>query len=265
MRLIADAQINIGFAEKDARRVAGKSDAEKAALERKARRLELLIDVDKVEKQDLEIYHHYKIFEHLFGEDTYFHNVQDLNVAFGDAEMYNGNIIVAQSMSHEPKVEIENIATGSFSTILLVNLDGNVFEGLEGEVVQWMVKDIPDGKLVKEGVEVLPYLRPLPFMGLKSPIYEYEFTESLKPAQREFPVKAMPFDLYLDMYRDPKEMEEEILEERLRRAQIKDYRASKWIDPDYNENKKTLPAWLHARLLERKGRYAGIYDNAIKN
>ncbi|CAJ0569898.1 unnamed protein product, partial [Mesorhabditis spiculigera] len=231
MRLIADAQINIGFAEKDARRVAGKSDAEKAALERKARRLELLIDVDKVEKQDLEIYHHYKIFEHLFGEDTYFHNVQDLNVA----------------------VEIENIATGSFSTILLVNLDGNVFEGLEGEVVQWMVKDIPDGKLVKEGVEVLPYLRPLPFMGLKSPIYEYEFTESLKPAQREFPVKAMPFDLYLDMYRDPKEMEEEILEERLRRAQIKDYRASKWIDPDYNENKKTLPAWLHARLFGEEG------------
>ncbi|VDM56239.1 unnamed protein product [Angiostrongylus costaricensis] len=60
-------------------------------------------------------------------------------------------------------------------------------------------------------------------MGLKSPLYEYKYNEPLKPEQKEFPKKPQPFDLYLDMYRDPKEIEQELLEERLRRAQLDDY------------------------------------------
>lgn len=60
-------------------------------------------------------------------------------------------------------------------------------------------------------------------LGLKSPQFEYEYTPALKPEQKEFPKKAQPFDLYLDMYRDPKEVEAELLEERLKRAQLDDF------------------------------------------
>ncbi|KHJ97307.1 phosphatidylethanolamine-binding protein [Oesophagostomum dentatum] len=34
-------------------------------------------------------------------------------------------------------------------------------------------------------------------MGLKSPLYEYEYNEPLKPDQKEFPKKPQPFDLYV--------------------------------------------------------------------
>ena len=30
---------------------------------------------------------------------------------------------------------------------------------------------------------------------LKSPLYEYKYTEALKPEQKEYPLKAQPFDL----------------------------------------------------------------------
>uniref|UniRef100_A0A0K0DFG9 Large ribosomal subunit protein mL38 n=1 Tax=Angiostrongylus cantonensis TaxID=6313 RepID=A0A0K0DFG9_ANGCA len=102
-------------------------------------------------------------------------------------------------------------------------------------------------------------------MGLKSPLYEYKYNEPLKPEQKEFPKKPQPFDLYLDMYRDPKEIEQELLEERLRRAQLDDYQAPKWLDPNYNENKKVLPAWQHRRILAREGRYKALYENVLKS
>ncbi|PIO57550.1 hypothetical protein TELCIR_21036, partial [Teladorsagia circumcincta] len=70
---------------------------------------------------------------------------------------------------------------------------------------------------------------------------------------------------YMDMYRDPKEVEQELLEERLRRAQLDDYQAPKWRDPNYNENKKELPAWQHRRILAREGRYRALYNNALKS
>ncbi|KJH46607.1 phosphatidylethanolamine-binding protein [Dictyocaulus viviparus] len=102
-------------------------------------------------------------------------------------------------------------------------------------------------------------------IGLKSPIYEYKYNEALKPEQKEFPKKPQPFDLYLDMYRDPKEVEQELLVERLRRAQLDDYEAPKWLDPNYNENKRVLPAWQHRRILAREGRYRALYDNVLKS
>ncbi|KHJ97308.1 hypothetical protein OESDEN_02717 [Oesophagostomum dentatum] len=67
------------------------------------------------------------------------------------------------------------------------------------------------------------------------------------------------------MYRDPKDVEQELLEERLKRAQLSDYREPKWIDPNYNENKKNLPAWQHRRLIARNGKYRALYDNVVKS
>lgn len=99
------------------------------------------------------------------------------------------------------------------------------------------------------------------FTGLKSPLYEYRYTPALKPIQREFPEKPQPFNLYLDLYRDPKEVEQEILEQRLSTVQLEDVQEPKWLDPDYVENKKTLPAWLHAKIIDRKGVGHAKYSN----
>ncbi|VDO61553.1 unnamed protein product [Heligmosomoides polygyrus] len=223
------------------------------------------------------------------------------------------------------QVRIESVKPGEYNTLFMVNLDGNPYEK-EGEVVHWIVANIPDGKGVEDGEELVPYLQPLPFngsgyhrvalllfrhenpdslagrvlsmpklykqhedvitpssvsffqttydisvksklhaMGLKSPIYEYQYNEALKPEQKEFPKKPQPFDLYMDMYRDPKEVEKELLEERLQRAQLDDYQAPKWLDPHYNENKRELPAWQHRRILARDGRYRALYNNALKS
>ncbi|XGW23480.1 hypothetical protein V3C99_005593 [Haemonchus contortus] len=326
--------IDIGFAQRPKRVSVAKTDEERAVLERKARKMELLVDPETTEFSSFTVLQHYGIFEHLFGPGTFFHNVQDLDVAYGDNAVYFGNTISASLLSSKPEVKIESVKPGEYNTLMMVNLDGNPYEK-EGEVAHWVVANIPDGKSIDDGEELVPYLEPLPFcgtgyhrivfilfrhekpvkslplfysetlagrifsmsamykqnedlitpscatffqttyeisvknrlhkMGLKSPIYEYQYNEALKPEQKEFPKKPQPFDLYMDMYRDPKEVEQELLEERLRRAQLDDYQAPKWLDPNYNENKKELPAWQHRRILAREGRYRALYNNALKS
>lgn len=326
--------INIGFEQRSKPVSVLKTEEERAVLERKARRMELLVDPETTQFSTLTVLQHYGIFEHLFGPGTFFYNVQGLDAAYGDNPVCYGNTISAELTLSKPQVRIESVKPGEYNTLFMVNLDGNPYEK-EGEVVHWIVANIPDGKGVEDGEELVPYLQPLPFngsgyhrvalllfrhenplkslpllysdslagrvlsmpklykqhedvitpssvsffqttydisvksklhaMGLKSPIYEYQYNEALKPEQKEFPKKPQPFDLYMDMYRDPKEVEKELLEERLQRAQLDDYQAPKWLDPHYNENKRELPAWQHRRILAREGRYRALYNNALKS
>ncbi|KAJ1359756.1 hypothetical protein KIN20_018551 [Parelaphostrongylus tenuis] len=326
--------INIGFAPRPAPPVKVKSEEDRAVLERKSRKMELRIDSESVAYSSTNVVRHYGVFDHLFGKGVYFENVQNIDIAFGDNAVFFGNTLSASLTSSKPQVRLESIKTGEYNTLIMLNLDGNPYEK-QGEIVHWMVANIPDGEGVESGNEVVSYLQPLPFcgtgyhrvvfvlfrhenplqrlpqlnsdslegrifqmshfykenedtitpscisffqtsydisvknrlhlMGLKSPIYEYKYNEALKPEQKEFPKKPQPFDLYLDMYRDPKEIEQELLEERLRRAQLDDYQAPKWLDPNYNENKVVLPAWQHRRILAREGRYKALYDNALKS
>ncbi|KAL6731052.1 hypothetical protein Aduo_001963 [Ancylostoma duodenale] len=325
---------NIGFAPRQKQPAVPKTDAQREQMERKSRKMELLVDPDSTNFTTLAVLNHYKVFEHLFGTGVYFDNVQDMDISFGEHGVYYGNTLSADVTSSRPQVQIESVKAGGYNTLFMINLDGNPFEK-EGSVAHWIVANIPDGKGVKEGEEVVKFVQPLPFcgsgyhriafvlfrhdqpmksfpqlnsdslegrvfsmshfykqnedvitpssvlffqtsyddsvrkqlhkMGLKSPIYEYKYNGPLKPAQREFPKKPQPFDLYLDMYRDPKEVEQELLEERLKRAQLDDYQAPKWLDPNYNENKKNLPPWQHRRILAREGRYRALYNNVIKS
>jgi large subunit ribosomal protein L38 len=79
-------------------------------------------------------------------------------------------------------------------------------------------------------------------LGMKSPRYWYEWNEDYKPEQKEFPMKAMPFDLYLDMYRSPESVRREIEKKRIERlVREGEIKPSKYPDIFYAENKKKLP------------------------
>lgn len=56
------------------------------------------------------------------------------------------------------QIEIESINAEGLNTVIVVNADGNPFEG-KGEVCHWMVANIPDGKEIEEGEEVLPWMQ----------------------------------------------------------------------------------------------------------
>lgn len=97
-------------------------------------------------------------------------------------------------------------------------------------------------------------------LGMKSPRFWYDWNEPLKPPQKEFPMKPMPFDEYLDMYRNPKEVERtlyrEWLDELVHKGQVE---KPKYPDIFYAENKKRMPVWIHRRYME-KNTGSGIYE-----
>ncbi|CCD68049.1 Large ribosomal subunit protein mL38 [Caenorhabditis elegans] len=327
-------QINIGFKRREVAGKAEKSAEDRIELERKSRHMQLKIDIDHLDVENLSIYRHFQVFDHLFGDNIFFENVQNLQVNFeNDIVVHSGNVITANSTLKRPEITIESVGNGGgFNTLLMINLDGNALDlGKNGEIVQWMISNIPDGEAISAGSEIIDYLQPLPFygtgyhrvafvlfrhekpvdfqiqgnsldtriheiskfykkheatitpsairffqtsydnsvkmalhgLGMTSPLYEYEHRPALKPAQREFPEKPQPFDLYLDMYRDPKEVEQEMLEKRLAEVKLDYVKEPKWVDTDYVENKKKLPAWLHAKKLERDGVGHAKYHNDL--
>ncbi|KAK6040755.1 hypothetical protein COOONC_21739 [Cooperia oncophora] len=151
--------IDIGFAPRPKRVSVVKTDEERAVLERKARKMQLLVDPETTEFSSFTVLQHYGIFEHLFGAGTFFSNVQNLDVAYGDNAVFFGNTISADLLSAMPEVQNMNLSSpGEYNTLFMVNLDGNPYEK-EGEVAHWIVSNIPDGKSVKDGEEVVRYLQ----------------------------------------------------------------------------------------------------------
>lgn len=85
---------------------------------------------------------------------------------------------------------------------------------------------------------------------MKEPIYEYEFPEPYIKDQEWFPLRE-PFNLYLDKYRDPKEIAKEYIQRKLAKTHpfdgpepAKRYpNAHPFVD---------VPSWL--RVEKRKAR-----------
>uniref|UniRef100_A0A1I7ZVC7 Large ribosomal subunit protein mL38 n=1 Tax=Steinernema glaseri TaxID=37863 RepID=A0A1I7ZVC7_9BILA len=87
--------------------------------------------------------------------------------------------------------------------------------------------------------------------GFDMPTYNYEFNETYKPEQREFPLKPQPFNLYLDMYRKPESVRAEVEKRRLTMLLNNgSVEKPKYPDIDYAENKKKLPHWQHDKLMK---------------
>jgi hypothetical protein len=101
--------------------------------------------------------------------------------------------------------------------------------------------------------------------GMKSPRFWYEWNEPVKPAQKEFPMKPMPFDRYLDMYRNPKEVLHTLYRDWLEtRVHVGEMTKTKYPDIFYAENRRAMVPWIHRRHIQRNtgtGIYAKLYSD----
>uniref|UniRef100_A0A914RKE7 Uncharacterized protein n=1 Tax=Parascaris equorum TaxID=6256 RepID=A0A914RKE7_PAREQ len=197
-------------------------------LEKLSRTLQLRIDLKRVDHSVVPgIFHHFRLFDDLFGDNVFFRIVQRMIPSCGKYDVYFGNVLHAGDTIEQPKVVIES-----------------------------------DGRDISSGTEVVPYLQALPFKGTgyhrfafilfrhekqigfdayrlkgsfkgegfsafislmlffsndlsdrifsmqrfykeneasltpsSAPLYEYEYRSPLKVPQKEFPNKAQPFDL----------------------------------------------------------------------
>uniref|UniRef100_A0A9J2PH76 Large ribosomal subunit protein mL38 n=1 Tax=Ascaris lumbricoides TaxID=6252 RepID=A0A9J2PH76_ASCLU len=327
-------RIDIGFKERKEKVL--KKQIPREDLEKLSRTLQLRIDLKEVDHSVPGIFHHFRIFDDLFGDSVFFRIVQRMIPSCGKYDVYFGNVLHAGDTIEQPNVAIESVGSG-FNSLLALNLDGNPYSKSE-QIVHWFLSNIEDGKDVSSGTEVVPYLQALPFkgtgyhrfvfilfrhekpidfcacrlkgnhlsdrifsmqrfykeneasltpssvafaqvvwdisvnkalhaLGMKAPLYEYEYRPPLKMPQKEFPNKAQPFDLYLDQFRDPLEVEAELLKRRLRMSRVDERpQQPKYPDMNYAENKKKLPAWQHARLISEnsgQGKNFALWNNPI--
>ncbi|VDN08146.1 unnamed protein product [Thelazia callipaeda] len=327
---------DIGFKKRDLLPIPSPPLQPEDVLEKLSRKMQLKINLKAVDHWQTSIFHHYRIFDDLFHANVFLHNTQNMKIEWDGIALYQGNLIDASDTSNKPNVKIESIGAG-FNSLLLLNLDGNPYE-CDGEIVHWLVANIPDGESVSDGTEVIPYLQALPFkgtgfhrivalllrhkevidlssreprsnalgdrifnvgqlykdfeqqwtpcavsfaqvtwdlsvnkalhrIGMKSPIYEYMSNPPLKMEQKEFPIKPQPFNLYLDQFRDPKEVHADLLKRRLQMRTVdRNPEQPKYPDIDFAKHKKSMPFWQHDILLKENsgsGRYKALWNNRI--
>uniref|UniRef100_A0A915AEE4 39S ribosomal protein L38, mitochondrial n=1 Tax=Parascaris univalens TaxID=6257 RepID=A0A915AEE4_PARUN len=328
-------RIDIGFKERKEKVL--KKQIPREDLEKLSRTLQLRIDLKRVDHSVVPgIFHHFRLFDDLFGDNVFFRIVQRMIPSCGKYDVYFGNVLHAGDTIEQPKVVIESVGSG-FNSLMALNLDGNPYSESE-QILHWFLSNIEDGRDISSGTEVVPYLQALPFkgtgyhrfafilfrhekqigfdayrlkgndlsdrifsmqrfykeneasltpssvafaqvvwdvsvnkalhaLGMKAPLYEYEYRSPLKVPQKEFPNKAQPFDLYLDQFRDPLEVEAELLKRRLRMSRVDERpQQPKYPDMNYAENKKKLPAWQHARLISEnsgQGKNFALWNNPI--
>ncbi|KAL3998499.1 Phosphatidylethanolamine-binding family protein [Acanthocheilonema viteae] len=326
---------DIGFKKKNLLPVPSPPSESKNVL-KWSRKVQLTIDLKAVEHWQLSIFHHFRIFDDLFHANVFFYNTQNMQFKWGNIGLYQGNLIDAADTSSKPDISIESLG-GGFNSFILLNLDGNPYH-CHGEIIHWLVSNIPDGKSVTDGTEIVPYMQIVPFkgtgyhriaclllrhnevvnltsrkpksstlmdrifsvgqlykefekqwtpsalsfaqvswdvsvnealhrIGMKSPIYEYQYNPPVKMNQKEFPLKPQPFNLYLDQFREPKEVHADLLKKRLQMRKVdKNPEQHKYPDIDYAEHKKNMPFWQHDNLMKENsgsGRYKALWSNPI--
>uniref|UniRef100_A0A915JCU3 Large ribosomal subunit protein mL38 n=1 Tax=Romanomermis culicivorax TaxID=13658 RepID=A0A915JCU3_ROMCU len=110
---------------------------------------------------------HCDIFRDLFHPDAYFYPSPDFRILYPDPQnleilnpVFCGNTLKAEDAIREPLVEFSIAKNDQFYTLMMVNLDGNIYEE-NREVLHWLVSNIP-GQDISKGKTLCPYLQPLP-------------------------------------------------------------------------------------------------------
>jgi hypothetical protein len=112
------------------------------------------------------------VFKDLFGDGTYFNNVQEVKIDYGEQNLVKfGNPVNCALSVRQPSVSIESGKEG-FTTMLMLNLEGGITEQSTEEsvigfpqIIHWLVANIEDSKAFDSGNTVVPYLQPTPFYG----------------------------------------------------------------------------------------------------
>nr|CAD2185619.1 unnamed protein product [Meloidogyne enterolobii]CAD2196341.1 unnamed protein product [Meloidogyne enterolobii] len=109
--------------------------------------------------------------------------------------------------------------------------------------------------------------RALHSLGVKSPRYWYEWDQPLKPEQKEFPLKPMPFNHYLQMFRNPETVRKEVLKKKLEmlvKSKEEHLKPQKYPDIFYMQNRLNLPSFVQEKNIKiniGEGIYSFLYNN----
>lgn len=98
---------------------------------------------------------------------------------------------------------------------------------------------------------------------MREPIYEYDFLKPYVKAQEWFP-KRKPFNIYMDKYRDPKQIHKEMLVRKLKNIQPFKPTPSLLPYPNAVPYKGYVPSWLKVEIMKSRlkwGRINDIEDN----
>ncbi|XP_032690476.1 39S ribosomal protein L38, mitochondrial [Odontomachus brunneus] len=94
---------------------------------------------------------------------------------------------------------------------------------------------------------------------MKMPIYQYDFPQPYIKKQVWFPLKE-PFNLYLDKYRDPKQIMKEFLLRKLKKTHPFKGSDRKPLFPLAYRTHPNMPSWLKFEILKKRLGYGRVND-----
>ena len=97
------------------------------------------------------------------------------------------------------------------------------------------------------------------FTDKKQPVFEYDFPEAYLKPQKHFPKKE-PFNLYLDRYADPKDVNKRFLEQRIAKTHPFDGPAEPLKFPSAHALDEKIPSWLKTEIRKERLRRGRIND-----
>lgn len=95
-------------------------------------------------------------------------------------------------------------------------------------------------------------------LDMKEPVYEYEFPEAHIKEQEQFPLRQ-PFNLYMDKYRDPKQIHKEYLQRKLAKTHPFDGPEPSLRYPNAHSI-KNVPSWVKTEKKKDRLGWGRIND-----
>lgn len=100
---------------------------------------------------------------------------------------------------------------------------------------------------------------PSPSPELKHPVYEYDFPAPYLRDQEWFPLRR-PFNLYMDKYRDPKQVAKEYLARKLARTHPFEGPEPALRFPNAHPVPREVPSWLTTQIKKDRRGWGRVND-----
>nr|CAI5864187.1 unnamed protein product [Callosobruchus analis] len=239
---------------------------------------------------------HYGVFEHLFG-DAYFHPRVPLNIVYETGEhglpVFYGNVLKPRDTKGAPKISYD-CGKDTLWTLILTNPDGNNVE--QGEtIVQYLQPFPPKGtgyhrhififlNLPNRTYSTYDFYRELQdditpaglaffqadwdtslrdfyhnTLQMKEPIFEYDFPPPFIRKVEWFPLRK-PFNLYMDKYRDPKQINKEFLMRKMKHVHPFKEPPPPLPYPNAQYFSGYIPSWLKLEIRKSRLKWGRINE-----